>query len=67
MKFSPKTVAIVYIVLGVIFFYMATQTAGETIWNVPTVILLIFATLEFGVGFRLIAIHLHLKNKDDDK
>lgn len=64
MKFSPKIGAIIYFVMGILFSFMATKTAGETIWNVPTVLLMVFATFEFGIAIRLVSIHFHLKKKD---
>lgn len=67
MKFSPKIGAIIYFVMGILFSYVATKTAGETIWNVPTVLLMIFATFEFGIAIRLTSIHFHLKKKNDKK
>jgi len=64
MKFSPKIGAIIYIVMGILFTYFATLTAGETIWNMPTVLLMIFATFEFGVAIRLLMIHFRFKKKN---
>ncbi|GAA0965747.1 hypothetical protein GCM10009575_099440 [Streptomyces rhizosphaericus] len=62
MKISPKTMAAIYFVMGVFFIYIAILSAGETIWNFTTMVLALFATLEFGVSFRLIGLHVRLKN-----
>lgn len=67
MKLSPKVAAVIYFAMGILFTFMATKTAGETIWNVPTVLLMVFATFEFGVAIRLTIIHFKLKKKNDDK
>lgn len=64
MKLSPKVAAIIYLAMGVLFTFMATRTAGETIWNVPTVLLMVFATFEFGVAIRLITIHFKMKKNN---
>lgn len=64
MKLSPKVAALIYFVLGILFTFMATKTAGETIWNVPTVLLMVFATFEFGVAIRLVTIHFKMKKNN---
>lgn len=63
MGTSPKVMANIYFIMGVLFVYMATQSAGETIWNFTTMLLAIFATLDFGVALRLMRNHLR-NNKD---
>lgn len=67
MKTSPKAMFIIYFVMGTLFTYMAIQSTGESIWNFSTIILAIIATLDFGVGFRMLTIHLKLKQKDKKK
>ncbi|MFA1819562.1 DUF4305 domain-containing protein [Virgibacillus oceani] len=63
MKISPLTMAIIYFLLGLFFIYVATLSAEEgTIWNVTTTILALFATLNIGVGIRLMALYIRMKN-----
>lgn len=59
--------ALVYFIMGILFTYIATQTATDTIWNISTIILAVIATLEFGVAIRLLRIHIHLKRKNKKK
>ncbi|CDQ41461.1 MULTISPECIES: YdiK family protein [Virgibacillus] len=63
MKISPKTMAIIYFIMGVFFTYIAILSVDETIWNVTTMVLAVFATLEIGVSIRLISLHFRLKHK----
>ncbi|MUK88524.1 DUF4305 domain-containing protein [Ornithinibacillus sp. L9] len=62
MKISPKTMAIIYFAMGLLFMYIALQSAnGDTIWNFTTILFAAFAALDFGVGIRLIRTHLRVK------
>ncbi|ASK61225.1 DUF4305 domain-containing protein [Virgibacillus phasianinus] len=63
MRTSPKAMANIYFIMGVLFVYMATQSAGETVWNPTTMLLAIIATLDFGVALRLMRNHARHKNK----
>jgi hypothetical protein len=61
MKISPKTMAAIYFVMGVFFIYIAILSAQDTIWNITTMVLALFATLEFGVSIRLVSLHFRIK------
>lgn len=63
MRTSPKVMANVYFIMGILFLFMATQSAGETVWNFSTMLLAIIATLDFGVAIRLMRNHLRNKKK----
>lgn len=43
---------LVYIMMGVLFTYVAFQNASETIWNPLTIGLLLIAALDFFIAFR---------------
>ena len=45
---------IFYLVLGALFTYMAVVSITDSIWNITTILLLVVAALDFGVGFRYI-------------
>ncbi|WP_027964063.1 YdiK family protein [Halalkalibacillus halophilus] len=57
MKFSPLFLAIVYAIMGVLFMYIAIETAEETIWNFMTILFAAIATIDFIVAFRMIGLH----------
>lgn len=63
MRTSPLTMAIVYFVMGIFFVYIAVLTVDDTVWNLTTIVIALFATLDFGVSIRLFSIHFRLKNK----
>jgi hypothetical protein len=62
MKVSPRTMAIIYFLMGIFFIYVAILSAEDTIWNVTTIVLALFATLEIGVSIRLMALYYRMKN-----
>jgi hypothetical protein len=63
MKVSPLTMAIIYFLMGIFFVYVAILSVEDTIWNVTSIILALFATLEIGVSFRLMGIYIRMKKR----
>ncbi|WP_339229765.1 YdiK family protein [Oceanobacillus sp. FSL K6-2867] len=55
--------AIIYLIMAIIFIYVAVQSKGETIWNPNTLIFAAVATLAFGVALRLLGKYLRIKKK----
>ncbi|MGM8213853.1 YdiK family protein [Virgibacillus sp. W0430] len=53
--------AIVYLLMGVLFTYIAIQSAQNTGWSFTTILLTLIATLDFGVGIRLMKMYLFPK------
>ncbi|MFC4559371.1 YdiK family protein [Virgibacillus kekensis] len=64
MRLSPKTMSLIYFLLGSVFTYMAVQSAEDTVWNFMTILLAFFATIDFGVGIRMLILHFKLKQKN---
>jgi hypothetical protein len=52
MRTSPTFMAILYLLLGGLFTYLAIQNGEEGMWNVTTIILMLLATFDFGVSYR---------------
>lgn len=65
MRISPKVMANIYFIMGVLFVYMAIQNAGETVWNSITMLFAIIATLDFGVALRLMRNHARNNKKKE--
>ncbi|MDX8363296.1 MULTISPECIES: YdiK family protein [Bacillaceae] len=61
MRRSPLFFGFIYSFIGIVFTYLAIQSAQETIWNFPTLILSFVATLDFGVAIRMFIFHNKLK------
>ncbi|MCP8617828.1 YdiK family protein [Salirhabdus salicampi] len=67
MRASPLFMAAIYFFMGVVFTYIAIQSADETVWNFTTIVLTIVATFDFAVGIKLVNIHFRLKNANNKK
>lgn len=61
MRTSPKTMAIIYFIMGIAFIFIAVRSAEDTVWNMVTILLALVATLDFIVGFRLMTTHNRTK------
>lgn len=55
----------IYFLLGTLFTFLAYFYASETIWNPMTIIFLILATLDFGLGFTFLR-QLFQRNEDEN-
>ncbi|MBM7573614.1 YdiK family protein [Aquibacillus albus] len=66
MRTSPLFMASLYFGMGVLFTYIAIQSAEETIWNFITILLAFFATLDFVVSIRLFNLHLKVRKSKKD-
>ncbi|WP_188455056.1 YdiK family protein [Virgibacillus oceani] len=64
MRTTPKTMAIIYFAMGILFIFIAVRTTNGSVWNFSTIVLAVIATLDFGVAIRLLSIHYRLKNKN---
>lgn len=67
MRISRKALAVVYVIFGILFVYMAAQSAGASVWNFATMSWAIIATLDFGIALKLIRTHLRNNKKKKDK
>ncbi|WP_163538263.1 YdiK family protein [Gracilibacillus sp. YIM 98692] len=69
MKISPLSHAFLYLGLGILFTYIAIQSAEETVFNFITMLLAFFATIDFVVATRLFNLHFRIKkaNRKKDK
>ncbi|MBP2241832.1 hypothetical protein J2Z40_002404 [Cytobacillus eiseniae] len=62
MRNTPLYSGIIYILLGLLFTYIATQNIQrEDGWGVFTIFLIIIATFDIGGGLRMIAFHFKMK------
>jgi len=65
---TPLISGIIYVVFGIIFIIFAIQnvtTDGE--WGLFSMLLVIFATFDFGSGFKIIRTHFKHKNQKNKK
>ena len=68
MRFSPLVMATTYFLVGVAFTYFGIQSIEDTVWNMMTILMAIFATLDFSISFRLFLLHIRItKAKNSSK
>ncbi|MFS0865354.1 YdiK family protein [Fredinandcohnia sp. 179-A 10B2 NHS] len=58
---SPFAMGIIYLLMGVLFTYIAIGSATETVWNFSTILLALVATFDFGIAIRMFALHSKIK------
>ncbi|WP_010098024.1 YdiK family protein [Ornithinibacillus scapharcae] len=61
MRVSPRTMALLYFALSILFIFGAIQYAEETVWNFLTIFLAFIATLDIMAGIRYLRFHYKLK------
>jgi len=61
MRFNPNSMGLFYFVMGILFTYLAINTAEDTIWSIPTIILMLLATFDFAVSIRMFAFSYKMK------
>ena len=58
---SPFLMGVMYIFMGILFTYLAIQSATETIWNFATILFMIVATFDFAVAIRMLSLNNKIK------
>ncbi|MDQ0160629.1 YdiK family protein [Alkalibacillus salilacus] len=61
MKISQTALAWIYVLMGVLFVYLAVETAETTIWNFGTMVFAFIAAVDFGVAIRLFTVKQAMK------
>ncbi|MEH7381973.1 YdiK family protein [Bacillus sp. JJ1533] len=64
---SPFAMGIIYALMGILFTYIAINSAKETVWNFSTILLAVVATFDFGVAIRMFALHFKIKKVTKEK
>ncbi|GIO28120.1 YdiK family protein [Ornithinibacillus bavariensis] len=61
MRFTARTMALIYFAMAIVFIYFAVRYADETVWNFLTIFLAVIATLDIVTGIRYLRLHYKLK------
>ncbi|MFC0274530.1 YdiK family protein [Metabacillus herbersteinensis] len=61
MKTNPITMGIFYLTMGLLFTYLAINSSAKGLFTFPTILLMLIATFDLGVAFRMFS--LSAKNK----
>ncbi|MBY0124423.1 YdiK family protein [Bacillus sp. S/N-304-OC-R1] len=68
MRKTPLFSGIIYIILGILFTYVAIQTIQrDQEWGFFTYFLIIIATFDLGTGLRLVSFHFKFINSQKKK
>lgn len=67
MKMNPISMGVFYLVMGILFTYLAINSAEKDAFSFPTIILMLIATFDIGVGIRMFIFASKLKKKDQKK
>jgi len=54
---------LMYIMLGILFTYLAINSGDDTIWGIKTLLPALIATFDFVVGIRFLRAHFYIKKK----
>ncbi|TYR78429.1 DUF4305 domain-containing protein [Priestia megaterium] len=61
MKNIPLTRGFIYIIMGILFTYLAIQSVEDTVWNFSTILFSLVAAFDFRFAFRIFALHYKIK------
>ncbi|MDQ0232858.1 DUF4305 domain-containing protein [Metabacillus malikii] len=67
MRVNPISMGIFYFVMGLIFIYLAINSAREGLFTFPTILLMLFATFDIGVAIRMFLLSKKVKDQNKKK
>ncbi|WP_064091174.1 YdiK family protein [Rossellomorea aquimaris] len=67
MRRSPLFSGVIYLLLGILFTYIAIGNVQKDGWGFFTYMLVFLATLDFGSGLRMVMLHFKLKQQLNNK
>jgi hypothetical protein len=67
MRTNPISMGIFYLTMGLLFTYLAINSAENGIFSFPTIILMIIATFDIGVAIRMFTLSRRLKKANAKK
>jgi len=59
--------AVVYILMGFLFTYLAITSDASSVFDLTTMLLILLAALDFGVGIRYINLYFKAKKETDEE
>ena len=63
MRTSPVSMGIFYLAMGILFTYLAVNSSENGLWSFPTILLMLIATFDLGVAFRMFTLSYKVKSK----
>lgn len=67
MRTNPISMAVFYLIMGLLFIYLAVNSATEGIFTFPTILLMLIATFDIGVSIRMFRLSRKIKKMNIKK
>lgn len=67
MRTNPITMGIFYLTMGLLFTYLAINSAAKGLFTFPTILLMLIATFDLGVAIRMFSLSAKVKKKSEKK
>lgn len=67
MRTNPISMAVFYLIMGLLFIYLAINSAKEGIFTFPTILLMLIATFDIGVSIRMFRLSRKMKKMNIKK
>jgi Domain of unknown function (DUF4305) len=67
MRTNPITMGIFYLTMGLLFTYLAINSAENGVFSFPTIILMLIATFDIGVAIRMFLLSSKIKKANAKK
>ncbi|MBU7595978.1 MULTISPECIES: YdiK family protein [Bacillaceae] len=67
MRTNPISMAVFYLIMGLLFIYLAINSAKEGIFTFPTILLMLIATFDIGVSIRMFRLSRKIKKMNIKK
>lgn len=67
MRTNPISMAVFYLIMGLLFTYLAINSAKEGIFTFPTILLMLIATFDIGVSIRMFRLSRKIKKMNKKK
>jgi hypothetical protein len=67
MRTNPISMGIFYLTMGLLFTYLAINSAENGVFSFPTIVLMLIATFDIGVAIRMFTLSRKIKKMKDKK
>lgn len=67
MRTNPISMGIFYLTMGLLFTYLAINSAENGVFSFPTIVLMLIATFDIGVAIRVFTLSKKIKKMNAKK
>jgi hypothetical protein len=67
MRTNPISMGFFYLTMGLLFTYLAINSAENGIFSFPTIVLILIATFDIGVAIRMFILSSKIKKMNEKK